>query len=816
MEDPGPRQPESDGGDSLLGLLAERNRQLEAALLGQERAGAPQILRQLIALSRDLSTLHLDKVTTWRETLQASLEILSSGTFRELQTSEQEDEPLVPWKDLGSIGDAVHGVVEDLRGVEGCLQGVKSKLDTAAHLALDRERESTASEGLEVKRPSQSEEQEPLSPQNLQAALEGPRDTHGDYNSHDAPQCTALNRGDVGGADAGGGDEAIFVGGATDGFQSSATGTEEEEEEGGGGGDGGERPEGGERREGWVTRALPGRPGDGAAEIPNCCYVTAPAGVARVMTCEVVDSVSSRVVSGAEELVSSVLRIQTPDRIRTPCPLSVAVPFASRHRGSYRDIVVKVMDEDGQASYVSPASTEGVYDGQRGSFAEVKVYKLGLFAVVCSLRRESFTVPRKGLSLKLSMDSRICFDYLPGTFTAPVVVQSMIQPVDGSFLSMLKSRSDAYQGVLSTSALVYLAHPSNLRFRRPPTLTLPCPPNPDRKRAGEEADHARPSSAAPVATRPGHRMRASSASVKSSRDTGNEHLVLLGFKEDQWTVLEEVIIRNMQNGLVSFELTENLQRLIVVRLANSVRPSHLVTLVEDVEDSVHSARVTIVLHHQRDEPQRAVVALVPSKDLSWELARLRREGYSGPPDPSGEISMREGEQLQLSFRGNIMSAGRTSGASVTPIITFHSQRKNRLFLRLAEVDEFGNYSSPHYKGTAIFHRVTQGQLTSSGDTPIISLDDPLSDELLLWLCEELSEEDAALLVLCLRVRRSSIQLVKLTVPEHLPRQVFQLLTLWRRNLPTSTDKTSLLSRYLGKCGRPDLAKELLGQLPGLQ
>ncbi|KAJ8382263.1 hypothetical protein SKAU_G00030410 [Synaphobranchus kaupii] len=589
--------------------------------------------------------------------------------------------------------------------------------------------------------------------------------------------------------------------------------------------------------------SLPGLSVDGAGEIPDSCYVTAPGGLAQVMTCEVVNSASSQVVSGAEELVSSVLRIQTPDRMRTPCPVSVAIPFTSRHRGSYRDIVVKVIDGEEQTSYISPASTEGIYGGKRGSFAEVKVYKLGLFAVVSCIRRESFTIPRKGLSLKLSMDSRICFDYLPGTFSAPVVVQSMIQPVDGSFLSTLKWRSDVYQGVLSTSTLVYLTHPSTVRFRRPPTLTLPCPPNPDRKRAGEEPDHARPTSTATMAARPAHRVRSSSASVKSSRETGNEQLVLLGYKEEQWMVLENTTVRNMQNGLVSFELTENLQRLIVLRLASSVRPVHLTTLIEEVEASVHSSRVTIVLHHRTDQPQRAVVALVASKDLSWELAKLRREGYCGPPDPSGDIAMREGEQLLLSFRGNITSSGETSSESMTETITFHNQRKNRLFLQLTEVDEFGNYSSPHYKGTAIFHRVTKGQLPSSGDTPTTSSDgspqNPVcklsltlpkkvrtisrpvecqSDVIIpLRRAASMAVRGAdggrrpALLVLCLRVRRSSIQLVKLKVPDHLSQQVFHLLAVWRRSLPTSADKSSLLSRYLCKSGRPDLAKELLGQ-----
>lgn len=62
----------------------------------------------------------------------------------------------------------------------------------------------------------------------------------------------------------------------------------------------------------------------------------------------------------------------------------------------------------------------------QGSFAEVRVYSLGLFAVVSCLKRENYTVPTRGLSLKLPMDPRICLNYLPGSFTAPVMAQIMV------------------------------------------------------------------------------------------------------------------------------------------------------------------------------------------------------------------------------------------------------------------------------------------------------------------------------------------------------------------------------------------------------
>ncbi|XP_063042951.1 death domain-containing protein 1 [Engraulis encrasicolus] len=623
----------------------------------------------------------------------------------------------------------------------------------------------------------------------------------------------------------------------------------------------------------------------GSEDAPPLCYVTAPRAVSKVVTCDLVNGLSSLMVSDLEELVSNVLELQLPTK--TCFPITVAIPFRSRYRGNYRDILVKVVDQDSRVSYVTPVSTEGSYGGKKGSYAEVRVYTLGVFAVLSCLRKETYTIPRRGLSLKLSIDSRICLDYMPGAFTSPVIAQAVVQPVDPALLSTLKSNVEVYHTVLSTSPLLYLTHPSTQAPRRPLALTLPCPPNPERQsqRPGEEGDTTTTTTTA-VAV---------SASVKSSRELAKEQLVVLGWREEQWNVLDHVPVKNLQNGLVSFELAEHFERLLVFRLQFPVRSSYLVAVVEEIEASVRRAMVTIVLRRQRQDPHSVVVAALPSRDLDWELAKLQGQAYCGPPEPSGEISMAEGDQLLLSFSGNItgMAKGDTRPVDRESVflktITFHNQRKNHEYLTLAVLDPFGNYSSPHYKGLAVFQCIPRGQLVWKGNAvapapqhplgePVCKLSltlpkklriasrlssarllphthsDSLSDELLSWLCDELCEEEAALLVLALRVKRSAVQLARLRAgpepeavqlarlragpepegttinrdshstsspnsPNNLslpgaspgpgPRQAFHALALWRRSLPSHGPKAPLLARCLTRAGRPDLARELL-------
>lgn len=98
--------------------------------------------------------------------------------------------------------------------------------------------------------------------------------------------------------------------------------------------------------------------------MPDACFVRGPPGVAEALRCDLAQGLSCLMVSGPEELVSRVIRIRARDGARLRFPLTVVVPFCGSYRGSYRDVVVKMVDKDGRRSYVAPLATEGTYGGQ--------------------------------------------------------------------------------------------------------------------------------------------------------------------------------------------------------------------------------------------------------------------------------------------------------------------------------------------------------------------------------------------------------------------------------------------------------------------
>ncbi|XP_068127948.1 death domain-containing protein 1 [Hyperolius riggenbachi] len=582
---------------------------------------------------------------------------------------------------------------------------------------------------------------------------------------------------------------------------------------------------------------------EGEDEEHFACFIKAPSSILQGLNCRYMDDISSLMVSDGEELVSSVLNISscTTD-LKIPFPISISIPFNSHYRGSYKDVMVKTINEKLQASYLTPNSLDGYHGNHKGNFAEIKIYKLGTFCVVSCLKKENFTVLRKGLSLKLNVDSRISFNYPPGCFSSSIIVQFKVQPIDTSLISVLKMKHDIYHPVVSCSPLIHMRQPSIPTFNKSVMVILPCPPNPEKKKAGDDGDK-RASSATASKVTATHQIRAVSASVRKHGDNPSELLKLLALKEDQWIVLDDIVVKNVQNGIVSFELCEQIHSFIVVRLSSAVESTHLIRFIKSLEVAIRSSMVNVVLYRKQDNFHNILVELVPSKELNWEVSALVEAGYTGPPEPSEPISIQEGDQINFRFCGNISASGGKDSSEVYKL-TFHTQKMQRLSLDLSVVDEFGNYSSPHYKGTVAFYRLPKediivsyrtGQstdnslaqrtpvcklqitlpkvernITRPSSTKLITSDpgDLLWDSVVKWVAPELSEDDVSELIQSLPVRRSTLQLVRLKSPDNLSTQVYELLSLWKKRLPASTDKFRLLARHLHKCGRNDLVEQM--------
>lgn len=99
---------------------------------------------------------------------------------------------------------------------------------------------------------------------------------------------------------------------------------------------------------------------NGISEPEVACCITAPRAILEKLIIKAANDLSSLVVDDAEELVSSVISAEfLQDGPTVIPPITIVIPFNSRYRGMYKDIMVKVTDMNFQSSYLTPVSLEG-------------------------------------------------------------------------------------------------------------------------------------------------------------------------------------------------------------------------------------------------------------------------------------------------------------------------------------------------------------------------------------------------------------------------------------------------------------------------
>ncbi|KAJ7329153.1 hypothetical protein JRQ81_015327 [Phrynocephalus forsythii] len=99
---------------------------------------------------------------------------------------------------------------------------------------------------------------------------------------------------------------------------------------------------------------------NGESEPEVACGITAPCSVLQNLKITVVNDLSSLVVDDSEELVSNVVSAEWSQNGQPiTSPIIVAIPYTSRYRGMYRDVMVKVTNGNFQSCYLTPMSLEG-------------------------------------------------------------------------------------------------------------------------------------------------------------------------------------------------------------------------------------------------------------------------------------------------------------------------------------------------------------------------------------------------------------------------------------------------------------------------
>ncbi|XP_071491719.1 uncharacterized protein [Diadema antillarum] len=471
-------------------------------------------------------------------------------------------------------------------------------------------------------------------------------------------------------------------------------------------------------------------------------YFPAPASLHLV--CCYDNELSTNVVDDSEEMVSNVVRLRHEDDDDDNAegddlgaPIVVAIPYTvSGRMASTREFVVKMRGrEDEEWQIVPTLALEGAFAEHKGVFAEVKTSRLGSFAVVAKLARDKQTITKKGGTVKSSADHRVTISYPVGACSL-ISVSLQVQPAE-NVVSEIKARLRHCAELITASPIVHMTHSSKKPFEKPITITIPCPPNPHKSSDSSgsssegggvtggvggggsgggkrgEKDKAQ-SNMEPLRPEGVVVIRATKSSIFGG-DPSQDALYVLGRQGSsaQWNEMEDVPIKQVKKDVVAVDIQEPMDKLVILRVAQDAR-FPIKCIAGTFERALQIRYAKLIFFHKEDEPHKAVVACVPTKQMDNAMRKLNNEGYFGPPDPSDEIPVTEGQEITLRFSGNVRMVGKDELK-----LNYHSHRRTYHYIKLREVNRFGNHSSPEYRGCAEFYgtaRVTLEDIEDPEET----------------------------------------------------------------------------------------------------
>lgn len=110
---------------------------------------------------------------------------------------------------------------------------------------------------------------------------------------------------------------------------------------------------------------------------------------------------------------------------------------------------------------------------------------------------------------------------------------------------------------------------------------------------------------------------------------------------------------------------------VVIRLSFLLENTYLLLFAQALEEAVCNTMANVILYRKQENPCKIVVLLSASKDLTCELQKLHEEGFFGPPEPTQQFPLKEGDQIHFRFSGNIFASGKVINSCICMSIINH-------------------------------------------------------------------------------------------------------------------------------------------------
>ncbi|WAR28950.1 DTHD1-like protein [Mya arenaria] len=484
--------------------------------------------------------------------------------------------------------------------------------------------------------------------------------------------------------------------------------------------------------------------------------------------------------SSPGELSQNDIRVTSLDQIDHPDKLIVCVPYhagkQTPHGHSSREPVVKV-ENDGH--WVCLETREETFENHKDQkFAVAEVKGPCRVAVFSRLKRDYSTISKRGGKMMSSYDQRISLTIPKDCLDGKDHIMMEVQPVDSSSVNDLKTKSPNCKGLLSSSPIIHMDMESTT-FEKPVTIQILLPheieaieKEKQKSKLQKMQEQLKAEENEKEEPKP---TKWYMGDYAVNEDDENDNLFLISSHGNKWAPVENVNIMQVKLDLLQFDLDRPLDK--------------------------------------SDDPFDTVMSVVPSTKTEKTLKKLSEEG-------KGE------EGIQFVYNSNLESETEFHACEVDKYL----QRNFPVYRGVVEV--YRNYkvknqtkrkrhdstddqdespyehkrelmcelaiNIPKSRTFTIFqYHVEQNSTVHRAPVTIRNTTDPVNDDLVRFLAEELGDEWKTAILRNLAYGDCSEVDAK-----------YDMLMTWLKKTPKAVDKVSCLSNALLKSGRGDLAEEI--------
>ncbi|XP_033108866.1 death domain-containing protein 1-like [Anneissia japonica] len=514
-----------------------------------------------------------------------------------------------------------------------------------------------------------------------------------------------------------------------------------------------------------------------------------------------------------QELISEVLKLDPDDNVCKDSTITFGIPLHAGYQPMASKHLVGKLSMDSGRTWKTIKSSIKTYQGI--TVCELQGNPFGIYGIISGLVKDSHTIGRNGGTIKLTTDPQVCLSFKQNDLRTPEKVQIMVRPVE-------KAAKNLNQySVISCSPFLVVEFETNRATDVPVKITLPVRQiSNDNTTVEPHCNKSHRPSTAPSRHNFQTKLEPPSFHVLSKLRTGT-------WKQDKVVDVERPF-----NDTVSFS-TKGLHKSNKMVVFESTSTDRLSEVADILENACNKQTVNIILNHHKDNDENFITRIVSSENCKNTLVELREENYCGPPSPSKDVLLKEGQLMKITTEGNIRIMGRDK-------ITYRFYKNLRVkeeFL-VEVVDPLKDIQRRCYMGKCIFsveHSDKSGNCSikrkeRSTDntweelvvfdiclkkyethlTREVHLDETPHDLLSESVIQELTDKlgvEWTRLGIHLGLSNAQIQRLKLDY-SHTRERSFQMLILWLHSTSGKLSKIRQLSHALIKEGRCDLSQWL--------